>query len=131
MPLPWDDSQWPLVVDTFSQHPTDEDIQDYNARRAERLARAERHVQVIDGRSGVRMSPRHRGMIAAFDDLNGESQRRYLAGVAVVTTSAVLRIVLRGIYRLTPSVCPRRPCGSLAEAASWAQCLLRDSRAVQ
>ena len=131
MSLSWDDSQWPLVVDVFSQQPTDDDIRDYNARRAERLARAERHAQLIDGRAGVRMSRRHRRIIAAFDAQNRKSQKRYLAGVALVTTSPVLRIVLQTIYRLTPSVCPRKPCESVAEANSWAQGLLRDSPALR
>ena len=124
MPLLQDDSQWPIVVDAVVGEPGDEDIGSYNARRAERLARAERHVQVIDGRSGVRMLPRHRRMIAEFDARNREAQRRYLAGVALVASSGLLRAVLKVIYRVRPSVFPRRPCGSLDEAASWARALL-------
>jgi broad specificity phosphatase PhoE len=124
MPLFQNDSQWPIVVDAIVGEPTDEDIGTYNARRAERLTRAERHVQVIDGRGGVRMSTRHRRMIADFDAKNREAQRRYLAGVALVASSAVLRVILQVIYRVTPSVFPRRPCRSLDEATSWARGLL-------
>jgi hypothetical protein len=124
VPLLQDDSHWPVVIDAVIGEPSDEDIRRYNARRAERLARAERHVQLIDARSGMRMSPRHRKMIAEFDMQNREAQRRYLAGVALVVTSVVLRAVLRAIYRVTPSVCPRRPCRSLDEATSWARALL-------
>jgi hypothetical protein len=125
VPLVQDDSQWPIVVDAVIGEPSDEDVRSYNARRAERLSRAERHVQVMDGRSGMRMSPVHRRMIAEFDTLNRDAQRRYLAGVALVTTSCVLRTVLRAIYRLTPSVCPRRPCNSLDDARSWARSVLQ------
>jgi hypothetical protein len=126
MPLIRDDSQWPVVVDVIAGEPTDEDVRSYNARRAERLSRAERHVQVMDGRNGIRMSPRHRRMIAEFDAQNRDAQRRYLAGVALVTTSTVLRAVLSIIYRVTPSVWPRKPCRSLDEATSWARGVLQD-----
>jgi hypothetical protein len=125
MPLARDDSRWPLVLDAFSGQPTDEDIRSYNEGRAERLARAERHVQVMDGRRGTRMSPRHRQMIAAFDEANREAQRRYLAGVALVTASPTLRVILSFIYRTTPSVCPRKPCRSIEEADSWARVVLQ------
>ncbi len=110
--------------DAITGEPSDDDIGTYNARRAERLARAERHVQVIDGRRGARMSTRHRRMIAEFDAKNREAQRRYLAGVALVASSAILRAILKGIYRVTPSAFPRRPCQSLDEATSWARGLL-------
>jgi hypothetical protein len=121
-----DDSQWPVVVDAVIGELSDEDLRSYNARRAERLSRAERHVQVMDGRSGVRMSPRHRKMIAEFDTQNREAQRRHLAGVALVTESVVLRAVLRAIYRLTPSACPRKPCQSLDAARTWARSVLQN-----
>jgi hypothetical protein len=108
--------------------PSDEDLQSYNTRRAERLSRAERHVQVMDGRNGIRMSPRHRKMIAEFDAQNRDAQRRFLAGVALVTESVFLRAVLRAIYRLTPSASPRKPFKSLGDARAWAQSLLQDPR---
>jgi broad specificity phosphatase PhoE len=127
MTLSQDDSQWPIVVDTMIGEPTDEDIRGYNARRAERLARAQRHAQVMDGRAGARMSARHRQMIADFDEEHRDAQRRYLAGVALVVSSAFLRVLLNVIYRVTPSVCPRRPSRSIEEATSWARGLLRNS----
>lgn len=125
MPLSRDDSHWPVVVDAFTGRPTDEDLASYNAHRSERLARAECHVQLLDGRSGIRMSPRHRRMIAVFDIQNREAQQLYLAGVGLVTTSALLRAVLHVVYRVTPSVCPRKPFRSLDEAASWGRGLLQ------
>ena len=128
MPLIQDDSHWPVVVDAMIGEPSDDDVRSYNARRAERLSRAERHVQVMDGRSGVRMSLRHRTMISEFDTQHRDAQRRYLAGVALVTTSIVLRAVLRAIYRVTPSVCPRQPCSSLDHAKSWARSMLHSPR---
>lgn len=128
MPLLRDDSRWPVVVDTCSGQLTDDDIRRYNAARAERLARGERHVQVMDGHSGERMTPRHRGMITAFDRQNREARQRYLAGVALVTTSSALRIVLTAIYGLTRSVCPRKACRSVDEAAAWGRGVLSDSR---
>ncbi len=127
MPLLRDDSRWPVVLDTSLGQLADEDLQRYNAARAERLARAERHVQVVDGRGGVRMTSRHRKMIDDFDEQNRDAQQRYLAGVAMVMTSPLLRGLLTAIYRLRPSVCPRRACRSLDEATSWAGRLLRDS----
>ena len=127
MPLLRDDSGWPIVVDTSSEQLADEDVRRYNDARAERLARAERHVQVMDGRNGVRMTPRHRRMLAAFDRRNRDARKRYLAGVALVTASPALRIALTAVYRLTPSVCPRKACGSLDEATAWARGLLGDS----
>ena len=126
MPLVQDDSQWPVVVDALIGEPSDEDLRSYNARRAERLSRAERHVQVMDGSSGVRMSPRHRTMIAEFDTQNRDAQRRYLAGVVLVTKSFVLRAALRAIYQLTPSACPRKPCKSLDAAKRWARSVLQN-----
>ena len=127
MSLLRDDSRWPVVVDAPRGQLTDNDLRHYNETRGERLARAERHVQVMDGRSGVRMSSRHRGMIVAFDRQNREAQRRYLAGVALVTTSPALRVLLTAIYRLTPSVCPRKAFKNLDEATFWARGLLGDS----
>ena len=124
MALSQDDSQWPIVVDTMIGEPTDDEIRGYNARRAQRLARAERHAQVVDGRAGVRMSTRHRRMIAEFDEENREAQRKYVAGVALVVSSAVLRVLLKAIYRVTPSVFPRMPSRSIDEATSWARGLL-------
>ena len=127
MTLSQDDSQWPIVVDTMIGMPTDEDIRGYNARRAERLARAERHAQVMDGRAGMRMSARHRQMIADFDEEHRDAQRRYVAGVALVVSSAFLRVLLNVIYCVTPSVFRRRPCRSIEEATLWARGLLRNS----
>jgi hypothetical protein len=127
MTLSQDDSQWPIVVDTMIGVPTDDEIREYNARRAERLARAERHAQVMDGRAGVRMSARHRRMIADFDQENREAQRRYVAGVGLVVSPAALRLLLNAIYRVTPSAFPRRPCRSIEEATLWARGLLRNS----
>jgi hypothetical protein len=126
MPLLRDDSQWPVVVDTSLGQLADDDLRRYNEARAERLARAERHVQVMDGRGGVRMTPRHRKMIGDFDRRHRDAQRRYLAGVAMVTTSPLLLLLLTAIYRLTPAVYPRKACRSFDEAASWAGSLLRD-----
>jgi hypothetical protein len=127
MPLLRDDSRWPMVVDTSSGHLSDEDIRRYNATRAERLARRERHFQVMDGRSGVRITPRHREMITAFDIQNREAQQRYLAGVALVTSSPALRIFLMAFYRLTRSAYPRRACRSLDEAVAWGRNVLGGS----
>jgi broad specificity phosphatase PhoE len=127
MTLSQDDSQWPIVVDAVIGEPTDDEIRGYNARRAERLARAERHAQVIDGRAGVRMSTRHRRMMAEFDEQNREAQRRYVAGVALVVSSGVLRVLLRAIYQATPSAFPRKACRSIEEATSWARSLLESS----
>jgi hypothetical protein len=124
MSLLRDDSAWPVVVDTCVAPLSDADVRRYNETRAERLARAERHVQVMDGRHGPRMSPGHRAMIAAFDAEHLHDRERYLAGVALVTTSLALRMLLAVIYRMTPSVCPRKPCGSLEEATAWARGLL-------
>jgi hypothetical protein len=128
MPLIGDDSLWPVVVETSSGEVTDDDIRGYNARRAERLSRGERHAQVMDGRNGMRLSRSHRRMIAEFDSQHRKEQRRYLAGIALVTTSARLRAILTAIYWLTPAVCPRRPCGSLDEATSWARVMLWEPR---
>lgn len=127
MPLLRDDSRWPVVVDTSLGQLVDEDLQRYNDVRAERLARAERHVQLMDGSGGARMTPRHRKMIGDFDRQNRDAQRRYLAGVAMVTASPMLRVLLTAIYQVTPSAYPRKAFRSLDEAASWAGSLLRDS----
>jgi hypothetical protein len=124
LPIVGNDSLWPVVVETTSGQLTDEDVQRYNARRAQRLLRAEKHVQILEAVQAMRMSSRHRKTIADFDARHREEQRRYLAGVALVTSSALLRLVLAAIYRLTPAVCPRKPCGSVAEATSWAHGLL-------
>jgi|WetSurMetagenome_2_1015567.scaffolds.fasta_scaffold163363_2 hypothetical protein len=124
MPLLLDDSRWPLVVDTSSGQLSDEDIRRYNAARAERLARGERHFQVMDGRGGMRMAPRHREMIAAFDRQNREARQRYVAGVALVTASAALRLILTALYRLTRSVYPRRAFKTPDEAAAWGRDVL-------
>jgi len=121
MPLVRDDSRWPVVVDTPSEPLSDDDLRAYNEGRGERLRRAEHHVQVMDGRNRIHMSPRHRRMIATFDLQNRDAQRRYLRGVAVVTTSAPLRILLTALYQLTPSVCPRKACRTLEAASAWAR----------
>ena len=65
-------------------------------------------------------------MIAEFDTQNRDAQRRYLAGVVLVTKSVVLRAALRAIYRLTPSACPRKPCKSLDAAKTWARRVLQN-----
>ena len=116
-----------MVVETTSGQLTDEDVQRYNARRAARLLRAEKHVQILEAVQAMRMSSCHRKMIADFDTKHREEQRRYLAGLALVTTSALLRAVLVAIYRLTPAICPRKPCGSVEEATSWAHSLLEEA----
>jgi hypothetical protein len=121
-----DDSQWPIVIDTVVGELSDEDIRCYNVRRAERLSRAERHAQIIDGRARVRMSARHRKMIADFDAKNRDARQRHLAAVALVTESIGLRGVLAVIYRVTPSVCPRKPFGTPEQAQSWARGCLND-----
>jgi hypothetical protein len=100
MPLVGDDSLWPVVVETVSGKPTDEDIRGFNARRAERLSRAEQHVQVMDVCSGMRMSSRHRRMIAEFDTQHRKEQERYLAGVALAPVRDSL-IGVRGGHQAT------------------------------
>jgi hypothetical protein len=127
MPIAGNDSLWPVVLETTSGQLTDEDIQRYNERRAERLLRSEKHVQIMEAGQAMRMSSCHRKMIADFDAKHREEQRRYLAGIALVTTSVLLRAVLKAVYRLTPAVCPRRPCGSVEAATSWAHSLLGTS----
>ena len=120
MPFVGNDSQWPVVVDEFSGIPTLEDVELYNVRRLERLACGEPHVQVVHSRSGVRMPDGCRELIADFDVTHREEQRRFVAGVALVVSSPVLRFMLALLYRLKPAVYPRKPCATIDEARRWA-----------
>ncbi|MCA9608982.1 MAG: hypothetical protein KC619_25450 [Myxococcales bacterium] len=121
-----DDEAWPLCVDTMSGHATDAEVERYNARRAQRLAREGPHVQIVDARGAERMNADQRRRIADFNRDHRDAQAAWVAGVAFISDSTVIRGVLQAIYWLHPPPYPTAVFDELDAAMRWARARLAE-----
>ncbi|HSC88484.1 MAG TPA: STAS/SEC14 domain-containing protein [Polyangiaceae bacterium] len=120
----YDDSRWPIVVSRAEGESTDADMEDYLSMLERMLARRERHVIIVDATGGKLLKGQHRKALAEWTRQNEAALRRYRAGLALVTSSAVLRGMITAVYWLTPAPFPYQPVSNMDEAWRWAEAQL-------
>ncbi len=128
MPYSANDDQWPVCVDRMSGQGTDADIRAYNEQRETRLAREQLHVQVIDATRGATLNGDLRRTIADFNAKNSAAQQRWVAGLALIGDSAIVRGILHAIYWVEPPPYPYAIFAERGEALAWALARLQEKR---
>jgi len=120
MPIDFDDSKWPYLVCLASGESSDADMDTYIQVLADKLARRERHVLIVDAREGQLLRGTHRKRVAHWNSENAEQLTRYRAGLVLVTPSIMLRGMVTAIYWLHPAPFPYKAVGTMEEGEKWA-----------
>jgi transcriptional regulator GlxA family with amidase domain len=116
MAIEFDDSSWPVVVCRAVGDSTDEDIRTYTSVLGEYLARGERHIVIVDARSGKSLSSKHRRFIAEWNKKNARALSLYRGAVLLVTPSSLLRGMITAVHWLFPAPFPYKAVEDFEQA---------------
>ncbi len=114
-----DDSQWPLVLITWPEHPvTDEDVDVFVAERRKQVPRG-KHVtlHLTEGGSGLRSRQRRR--MAEYLREDAELVRGRLLASALVARNPVIRGMITALSWLTSPPFTQRVFADRASAEAW------------
>lgn len=115
-----DDSRAPLLVVTLPAHVTPEWLDHHKEDCLAIIARGEPYAYLYDLRvvsKGIDAGNRQKaGELIA---VTREGTERLSKGVAFVTTSTLIRGVLRAIFWVQPNFTPHRVFPTVAEAEAW------------
>ncbi|QRN96625.1 hypothetical protein JRI60_47825 [Archangium violaceum] len=128
----FDDSRWPLLIVQYAGTPTNEQFAESLARRSSYLDRGP-HVTVLDLSGAPNPGPpEQRHMQVDWLKRNEARLRDQSLGVAFVTDSAVMKLLLSIIQHLKPMPTPYVTFKHLSEAVTWAaECLERAGRTTE
>lgn len=116
----FDDSLWPLLVIRYVGTPTDAQFDDYLARRTSYLERGERHAVILDLRQASGRSPAEQRLRqAAWMKQHDEALRERVLGVAFVTDSAMVRLLLSVVLHLKSLSSPHVAVARFPDAVAW------------
>jgi hypothetical protein len=117
--ITFDDSLWPLLVVRFSGMPTNQQFEEYMARRGSYLARNQKHALIYDTvRFSVLTSEQRQRQIDWLKE-HKELMRKLSLGSALIITSPVVRLLLSGILHFSQAATPYHAARSLPDAANW------------
>lgn len=125
--ITFDDSLWPLLVMRFSGTPTNQQLEDFLAKRGASLTRRQQHVVIYDTVSIRVLTPEQRQRLIDWFKERKAIQKQLSLGSALVITSPVMRLMLSTILHFTQTETPYHVARSLSEAASWAAARLDDA----
>ncbi|WP_257459992.1 hypothetical protein [Archangium lipolyticum] len=115
----FDDSLWPLLIVQYAGTPTNEQFAESLVRRTRYLDRGP-HVTVLDLSGSPNPGPpEQRHMQVEWLRCNEARLRELSLGVAFVTDSAVMKLLLSVIQHLKPLPTPYVTFKHLAEAVTW------------
>jgi hypothetical protein len=127
-PILLDESLWPLLVVRYKGRATIEQFAEMLAERSRYLDRNERYL-VLNDLSHVRHtgSGEQRQLQVDWMKKEGERMRQWVVGVATVTDSAPLRLLLSIIQYFQPLPMPHIIVPRMSEAIPWIVSQMRQS----
>lgn len=120
-------SDWPIVLTTVEGDIDESNLVPYFAEFQSRvLARAQLFSSIVDAtRITSAPSARVRRLIADWEVEHGAVGERYNVGVAIVTTSALVRGAMTAIQWISPPRVPTTYEATMPAAIAWAHGHLR------
>jgi hypothetical protein len=116
-----DASRWPLVVITFEQDFTNDDLARCFVDNARLFERGTRFATVRDLRRVTQMpSPIQREMARKWQERVRDEFPPHCLGVAIVSDSAFLRHLITAISWATAPPIPEEPVSTLSKGVDWA-----------
>jgi hypothetical protein len=123
-----DDSRWPLVVITFTQGFTNEDLERCFEANAELFERGEKFVTLRDLRNVMAMpTPVQREMARRWQARVRDELPRLCLGVAIVSDSAFIRGLVTAIAWASAPVIPEETVPTLSAGVDWCLHLLEEN----
>jgi hypothetical protein len=117
--ITFDDSLWPLLVLRFTGTPTNQQFEEYMARRGSYLARNQKHVLIYDTvRFSVLTNEQRQRQVDWLKERK-ELLQKYSLGSALIITSPVARLLLSGVLHFSQANTPYHAARSLPDAANW------------
>jgi len=123
MPYEHDESQWPIVISRSIGESQDSDISAYIASH-EASVRRGKHVVVLDASKGQAMNTKHRKQVADWIQANARRLEQARLGLALVSSSAVVRGIVTATYWLSPPPYRYQAFKTMDDAKEWARKLL-------
>ena len=122
-PHPWlDTTRAPVYVACIPQRVHDADlIAHFQAVEAFLRERPERYAYVSDVSFVQSATATQRRIVADADKRLQDFDKQWLAGMAIVAKSALMRGAVTAVYWLSPPVYPYRVFSNLTEAIVWAR----------
>ena len=120
-------SDWPIVLTTVDGDLDERELVPYFAEFQSRvLARAQLFSSIVDAtRITSAPSARVRKLVADWEIEHGAVGEKYNVGVAIVTTSALVRGAMTAIQWISPPRVPTTYEATVPAAISWAESHLR------
>lgn len=113
-----DESQWPLVVVSWSELPTDSAMAEFLASMTRWLDRGERFGLLLDTHGSGVLSPEQRVRVLSHMKSEAERTKRLLVQ-AIVIQSLVQRTLFYGVNLLFPNPFPSKVFGEMETARAW------------
>ncbi|ATB30429.1 hypothetical protein [Melittangium boletus] len=124
----FDVSHHPLVLIRYEGRATPGHLSEVFAQRTRFLESGERHVLIHDLRQASTMfTTGHRHMQLDWVKAHDAQLRAYMMGVAFVTDSAALRLLMNLVNHLQPLPMPQVLVSRMSEAVAWGAGLLRQA----
>lgn len=114
-----DDSLWPLLVLRFSGTPTNQQFEEYVARRGSYLARNQKHTLIYDTVSFSVLTGEQRQRQIHWLKEHKEPLQKHSLGSALIITSPVVRLLLSGVLHFSQAATPYHAARSMPDAANW------------
>jgi hypothetical protein len=123
-----DTSLWPLIIIRYRGLPSIQAYADMLAERARQLDRQERHVLLHDLREAGTVATReHRIMQMEWTTREEERLRQWTVGIAALTESVPLRLLMSAIRHLRPAPVPHATFSRLPAALHWLEAQMRQA----
>jgi hypothetical protein len=118
MDMQIDESQWPLVVVSWSELPTDSAMVEFLASMTRWLDRGERFGLLLDTHGSGVLSPEQRVRVLSHMKSEAERTKRLLVQ-AIVIQSLVQRTLFYGVNLLFPNPFPSKVFAEMETARAW------------
>jgi hypothetical protein len=122
-----DETDWPLVLQTFDGHQTDDDVARFERRMAEVLARGEDFVTLCYVREYA-MNLEHIQRLAEFTKSRRGAFETFCKGGAIVIPSPSFRFILSSFYLMIQPPHPTLVCEEAARAEPWLLHRLKEAK---
>jgi nitrogen-specific signal transduction histidine kinase len=125
--ITFDDSLWPLLVVRFSGTPTNQQFEEYLAKRGAYLARRQKHALIYDTASFRVLTNEQRQRQIDWLKERAALMKETSLGSALVITSPIVRLTLSIVLQFSQAGTAYHTARSLPEAAGWAAARLVDA----
>jgi hypothetical protein len=122
-----DETEWPLLIQTFDGRQTDTDIAYFESRMLEVFARREGFVSLVHVRK-YEANAAHIRRLATFTKENRGPLEAHCKGSAIVIPSPSFRFLLSSFYLMVPMPHPTLICEETSRAAPWLVHRLKEAR---